>query len=61
MAQEFYRNQNPSERGAKMNALVDRVSGVEVRVDALEAGGVSPTSPALDPGDLTVYYENGKA
>jgi hypothetical protein len=61
MSQDFHRNQNPSERVARLNGMVDRIDNVEVRVGALESGGVDPSAPALDPGDLTVYYENGKA
>lgn len=61
MGTDFYRNQNPSERVAKLNVMSDKVCEVEVRVEALEDGGVSPTAPGVDPGDLTVYYANGKA
>ena len=60
MAKDFHRNQNPSERVALLNGMSDRVDGVEERVGALEQ--TAPIdSPAFDPGDLTVYYLNGKA
>lgn len=58
----FHRNQNPGERLRLMNAVADKVDAVEDRVEALEVGGVpeggAPAS-AYDPGDLTVYFENG--
>ncbi len=64
MANEFHRNQNASERTVKLNAIIDRLDGVEDRVDAIELGGVASgdgTATPIDPGDLTVYYANGKA
>lgn len=57
----FHRNQNPADRQRLMNRMADQVDDHEERLGAIEQGGVSPTAPAADPGDLTVYYENGKA
>lgn len=64
MAQDFFRNQNPSDRVAKLNALSDRVDDVGERLDdvaeaLLAANGA--TGGVYDPGDLSVYYQNGKA
>jgi tetrahydromethanopterin S-methyltransferase subunit B len=60
MADKFHRNQNAAERTKQLNQIVEDVDQVEERVDNLEeAAGAS--NPAYDPGDLTVYYENGKA
>lgn len=61
MADRFFRNQNQSERTSRLNSLAECIDDVEGRVEDLEAqtGGAPP--PSYDPGDLTVYYENGKA
>lgn len=60
MAQDFFRNQNASERTWKLNRLSDRLDDVEDAIEALvEAGG--DTTAVFDPGDLNVYYQNGKA
>jgi hypothetical protein len=58
----FHRNQNPAERMRLMNAMADKVDAVEDRVDAIEASIVPAgggATPAYDPGDLTVYFDNG--
>lgn len=60
MAERFFRNQNVHERTARLNQLADCVDEVEERVETLEAAAPED-SPAYDPGDLTVYYGNGKA
>lgn len=71
MRQEFHRNQDPAARAAHLNRLSARVERNEARLDALEQGEPPPqipapgplpdTTPDDDPGDLTLYYENGKA
>lgn len=60
MAQEFFRNQNLGERTWRLNRLSDRVDEVEEAIQALAQSGGDPTA-VFDPGDLGVYYENGKA
>lgn len=64
MAGQFHRNQNASERVQRLNDLGDAVDNHELRLTAIESGAPLPPPDATtadDPGDLTVYYENGKA
>ena len=60
MPHAFHRNQNAAERTAKLNQIDHRLDRVEVTVEALQQDA-SGDSNVYDPGDLTVYYENGKA
>lgn len=55
----------PAQRARKLNALVDRVTSVrkdlgrlEERVDAIPAAAPGGEGTPLDPGDLTVYFDN---
>jgi DNA-binding ferritin-like protein len=60
--ERFFRNQNVHERVQRLNTLADCVDEVEERVETLEeSAAASGGSTGYDPGDLTVYYENGKA
>jgi hypothetical protein len=64
MAQDFFRNQNPSDRVARLNYLSDRVDDVASRIDDVAAALIASGGQAgavFDPGDLSVYYQNGKA
>lgn len=49
----------PFERGPirseKLNRLSTKVAQIEEDIQSVETSGVP------DPGDLTIYYENGKA
>jgi hypothetical protein len=61
MADRFFRNQTPAERAKQLNSLAGCVDEVEERVEVLEQSGGGTGAPVYDPGDLTVYYGNGKA
>lgn len=57
----FFRNQNPHERVGRLNQVAVRLALAEDRIEAVEDVAGTGSGPASDPGDLTVYYENGKA
>lgn len=57
----FFRQQNPHERMVKLNEVATLAEETAERVDQLEESGLPGGSGPTDPGDLTVYYENGKA
>jgi len=70
MAERFFRNQNAHERVQRLNDLGEAVDNIDARLTAIEQTGtpLPSTSPlpdfglgTEDPGDLSVYYENGKA
>lgn len=66
---EFSRNDMPHMQAMKLNSLASRVYFDKDRIDTVEAkvallDGQAPGSdplPTGDPGDLTLWYENGKA
>ncbi len=61
---KFGRYERDGVRAEKLNGLAERIDYVEDDVEQLEeqvnqiAGGSG--GQAFDPGDLGVYYENGK-
>ncbi len=60
--QTFNRHDTPHLRALKLNELDDRIEAVEVAL-ARRTGSstVAQAGSVPDPGDLTVYYKNGKA
>ena len=51
----FLHHERGGIRAEKLNRLAAKIEEIEADIESVEVSGVP------DPGDLTIYYENGKA
>lgn len=58
---EFSHTDSPPRRAGQLNQMVGRLCAAESEIGQLEreVADISPSGTPGDPGDLTVYFENG--